>query len=102
MARAIRRTGSASCRGLTDKTLRFWDAATGAAIGAPLRHEDRVIGAVYSPGRAAHPVVVAGQDAAGFGTRRRWGVDLASRCGMGLESKRRGLFAGRAAHPVVV
>ena len=25
-----------------DKTLRLWDAATGAAIGAPLRHEGAV------------------------------------------------------------
>ena len=32
-----------------DKTLRFWDAATEAAIGAPMRHEDLVRGAVYSP-----------------------------------------------------
>jgi hypothetical protein len=33
----------------SDKTLRLWDAATGAAIGEPLRHEDVVKGAVYSP-----------------------------------------------------
>ena len=32
-----------------DKTLRLWDAATGAAIDAPLRHEEAVEGAVYSP-----------------------------------------------------
>jgi hypothetical protein len=32
-----------------DKTLRLWDAATGTAIGEPLRHEDAVKGAVYSP-----------------------------------------------------
>ena len=32
-----------------DKTLRLWDAATGAAIGEPLRHEGEVNGAVYSP-----------------------------------------------------
>ena len=32
-----------------DKTLRLWDAATGAAIGEPLRHEGSVWGAVYSP-----------------------------------------------------
>ena len=32
-----------------DNTLRLWDAATGAAIGEPLRHEGRVDGAVYSP-----------------------------------------------------
>ena len=32
-----------------DKTLRLWDAATGAAIGEPLRHEDIVWGALYSP-----------------------------------------------------
>ncbi|MBV8107921.1 MAG: TIR domain-containing protein, partial [Hyphomicrobiales bacterium] len=31
-----------------DKTLRLWDAATGAAIGEPLRHEGPVVGAVYS------------------------------------------------------
>jgi hypothetical protein len=29
--------------------LRFWDAATGAAIGEPMRHEGKVKGAVYSP-----------------------------------------------------
>jgi TIR domain/WD domain, G-beta repeat len=33
----------------SDKTLRLWDAATGAAIGEPLRHEGEVWGAVYSP-----------------------------------------------------
>ena len=32
-----------------DKTLRLWDAATGAAIGEPLRHEGPVNGALYSP-----------------------------------------------------
>jgi hypothetical protein len=32
-----------------DNTLRLWDAATGAAIGEPLRHEGPVNGAVYSP-----------------------------------------------------
>ena len=32
-----------------DKTLRLWDAATGAAIGEPMRHEDVLRGAVYSP-----------------------------------------------------
>ena len=32
-----------------DGTLRLWDAATGAAIGEPLRHEGSVSGAVYSP-----------------------------------------------------
>jgi WD40 repeat protein len=32
-----------------DKTLRLWDAATGMAIGEPLRHEGPVWGAVYSP-----------------------------------------------------
>ena len=31
-----------------DKTLRLWDAATGAAIGEPLRHEGSVRGAIYS------------------------------------------------------
>ena len=41
-----------------DKTLRLWDAATGAAIGEPLRHEGAVMGAVYSPDGQAHPVVV--------------------------------------------
>ena len=83
MARSIRRTGGASCRGLKtrrsgygtlrrghegpvygalyspdgrrilswshDQTLRLWDAATGAAIGEPLRHEGPVYGALYSP-----------------------------------------------------
>jgi WD40 repeat protein len=32
-----------------DNTLRLWDAATGAVIGEPLRHEASVRGAVYSP-----------------------------------------------------
>ena len=32
-----------------DKTLRLWDASTGAAIGEPMRHEDIVLGALYSP-----------------------------------------------------
>jgi WD40 repeat protein len=32
-----------------DKTLRLWDAATGAAIGEPMRHDGPVFGALYSP-----------------------------------------------------
>jgi WD40 repeat protein len=32
-----------------DKTLKLWDATTGAAIGEPMRHEDVVNGAVYAP-----------------------------------------------------
>ncbi len=31
-----------------ERTLRLWDAATGAAIGAPLRHEG-LVSAAYSP-----------------------------------------------------
>ena len=42
-----------------DQTLRLWDAATGAAIGAPMRHEGPVYGRAVRPGRAAHPVVVS-------------------------------------------
>ena len=41
-----------------DKTLRLWDAATGAAIGEPLRHEGTVNGRALFAGRQAHPVVV--------------------------------------------
>jgi hypothetical protein len=41
-----RRLASASW----DKTLRLWDAATGAPLGEPLRgHEDAVIGVAFSP-----------------------------------------------------
>ena len=32
-----------------DSTLRLWDAATGAAIGEPLRNEAHFFGALYSP-----------------------------------------------------
>ena len=49
MARSIRRTGKRILSWSDDKTLRLWDAATGAAIGEPMRHEDGVNGAVYSP-----------------------------------------------------
>ena len=41
-----------------DKTLRLWDAATGAAIGEPLRHESFGQGRGLFAGRQAHPVVV--------------------------------------------
>ena len=41
-----------------DETLRLWDAATGAAIGEPMRHEDSVDGRGLFAGRQAHPVVV--------------------------------------------
>src|SRR5262249_50010673 len=40
-----RRTLTASA----DKTARLWDAATGAPIGEPMRHEDEVVDAVFSP-----------------------------------------------------
>ena len=43
-----------------DRTARVWDAATGAAVGAPLRHEDRVLHAAFSPdGRS---IVTASDD----------------------------------------
>jgi WD40 repeat protein len=32
-----------------DKTAQVWDAATGAPIGKPLRHDDRVRSAAFSP-----------------------------------------------------
>ncbi len=32
-----------------DNTARVWDAATGAPIGQPMRHEDRVTKALFSP-----------------------------------------------------
>ena len=57
-ARRSTRTSGASCRGLTDKTLRLWDAATGKQIGPAMKHDDAVNGAVVRQGRAAHPVVV--------------------------------------------
>ena len=41
-----------------DNTLSLWDAATGAAIGEPLRHEGGVYGRGLFAGRQAHPVVV--------------------------------------------
>ena len=41
-----------------DKTLRLWDAATGAAIGEPLRHEGCGQWRGLFAGRQAHPVVV--------------------------------------------
>ena len=33
----------------SDKSLRLWDAGTGEAIGAPMKHEGPVRGAVYTP-----------------------------------------------------
>ena len=32
-----------------DGTARFWEAATGKAIGEPLRHESAVLSAAFSP-----------------------------------------------------
>ena len=140
MARSIRRTGRASCRGLmtgrsgfgtrrqarrsasrcgmrarsrrglfagrqahpvvvSDKTLRLWDAATGAAIGEPLRHEDLVMARSIRRTASASCRGLKTRRC-GFGTRRR-GRRSASRCGM-RTGQRRGLFAGRQAHPIVV
>ena len=33
-----------------DKTARLWDAATGAPIGEPMRHEDEIVDAAFSSG----------------------------------------------------
>ena len=33
----------------SDKTARLWDTATGAPIGEPMRHEDEVVDAAFSP-----------------------------------------------------
>ena len=64
-----------------DKTLRLWDAATGAAIGAPLRHEDPVYGAALFAGRRSASCHGLRTRRAGFGTRRR-ARRSARRCGM--------------------
>jgi WD40 repeat protein len=32
-----------------DKTARLWNAATGQAIGAPVKHDDDVLSAEFSP-----------------------------------------------------
>ena len=49
-----------------DGTARLWEAATGKAIGEPLRHDDGVLSAAFSPdGRF---VVTASMD----GTARLW------------------------------
>jgi WD40 repeat protein len=37
-----------------DGTARLWEAASGAPVGQPMRHEGNVSGAVFSLGRAAH------------------------------------------------
>ena len=53
-----------------DKTLRLWDAATGAAIGEPMRHKGPVHGALYSSdGRASFRGLTTRR--LGSGTRRR-------------------------------
>src|SRR4030095_13163242 len=33
----------------SDKTARLWDVATGAPIGEPMRHEDEIVDAAFSP-----------------------------------------------------
>jgi WD domain, G-beta repeat len=83
-----------------DNTLRLWDAATGAAIGEPLRHQDVVNGAVYSPdGKRilswSEDNTLRLWDAATGGGDRR--AATASGCGQW-----RGLFAEQPAHPAVV
>ena len=41
-----------------DKTVRLWDAATGAPIGAAMKHDGAVWGAVFDKDEAPHPVLV--------------------------------------------
>ena len=50
-----------------DKTARLWDAASGKAIGEPMRHDDEVLSARFSPD--GHWVVTASSD-----TARVWKV----------------------------
>ena len=50
-----------------DRTARLWDAATGKAIGEPMKHEDAVYSAQFSPD--GQRVVTASDD----GTARRLG-----------------------------
>jgi WD40 repeat protein len=51
-----------------DKTARIWDAATGKPVGEPLRHEDGVMSAAFSPDGTR--VVTASLD----NTARIWDV----------------------------
>ena len=49
-----------------DKTARVWDAATGKAIGEPMRHEDAVCSAQFSPD-GQRVVTASGPDGASLG-----------------------------------
>ena len=66
-----------------DNTARVWEAATGKAIGEPLRHERKVNSAAFSPDGKF--VVTASWDGRrGYG-RRRQAKPSASPCAMSSE-----------------
>jgi WD40 repeat protein len=42
-----------------DSTTRIWEAATGAPLGAPLKHSAGVVAAIFAPGDDRHIVTVS-------------------------------------------
>ena len=83
-----------------DKTLRLWDAATGAQIGPAMKHDGSVNGALFS--RDESRIL----SWSGDNTLRLWDAATGAQIGPAMKHRGIGLWRaiqpGRKPHPVVV
>ena len=79
--RGVQRGRHARGHGVGDNTARVWDARTGQAVGAPLRHADAVQSAAFSADGTRRSHRVGRQDGTGVGRADR-ASHWAHRCNM--------------------
>ncbi len=80
-----------------DRTARLWDAATGAPLGAPMRHEEAVLSAAFSPDGTRVVTASGNIIGRGSGEARVW--DAASGAPLGPPLRHGGEVSSAAFSP---